>query len=63
MNTIVQLCPKCKKYANIVLNKDNVHIDCKCGYNSTVNVNNAIKQMNHYKSETLMILIRDINIF
>ena len=50
MNTIFQLCPKCNKHTNILLNDDNVHINCECGNNSIMTLNTFINQFNHNKS-------------
>ena len=64
MNPILQLCPQCNKHTNIQIDKDNIHINCQCGYNSIMNVNNVINQMNHsnhYKSETFTNISNDIN--
>ena len=32
MNSPIQLCPKCNKHTKNELDKDNVHINCQCGY-------------------------------
>ena len=63
MNTIFQLCPKCNNHTNIVLDKDNAHINCQCGYCTIMNVNNImndINQINEYKSKTFSCIINDI---
>ena len=46
MNSIIQLCPKCNKHTNIVLDKDNVIISCCCGFCSTMNVKSVISELN-----------------
>ena len=42
MNPIFQLCPECNKHANIQIAKDNVHINCRCGYYYKMNVKQFI---------------------
>ena len=63
MNNFFQLCPQCNKHINIVLNQENIHINCKCGYFSIKNVNNImndIHQVNHYKYKIFSCIINDI---
>ena len=35
---ILQICPECNKHTKVELDKDNIHINCECGYNYTMNV-------------------------
>ena len=50
MNPILQKCPNCNKHTNFVLDNDNVHINCQCGYFSTMNLKHFISQLNHNKT-------------
>ena len=52
MNPILQICPECNKHTKVELDKDNIHINCECGYNYTMNVKQIINQFNHTKSNT-----------
>ena len=63
----MQLCPKCNKHTNIVLDKDNVNISCKCGYYSTMEIKSFINQFTKNTSKkdtnywTFNDIINDIN--
>ena len=35
---LLALCPECNKHTKVELDKDNIHINCECGYNYTMNV-------------------------
>ena len=67
MNNIFQFCPKCNKHSNIVLDKDNVNINCQCGYCYTMNIKEFIKKCSYNKpnntanNNTFSDIITDIN--
>ena len=67
MNSIFQLCPKCNKHTNIVLDKDNVNINCQCDYCYTMNIKEFIKKCSYNKpnnptiDNTFSDIITDIN--
>ena len=44
MNPILQICPECNKHTKVELDKDNIQINCECGYNYTMNVKQIINQ-------------------
>ena len=54
MNSNLNLCPKCNKQTSIDFDKDNVKINCQCGYCSTMNAS-------EYKSKIFSDIINDIN--
>ena len=57
MNSLIRLCPKCNKHTDIQIEKDNVHINCQCGYCSIMNINNIMNQQSNSFSD----IINDIN--
>ena len=67
MNSPIQLCPKCNKHTNIQIYKEVVHINCQCGYYSTMNVKQIINKFHHNKSNNTTIdntfsdIIKEIN--
>ena len=67
MNPVFTPCPKCNNHTNIVLDKDNVNINCQCGYCYTMNIKEFINKGSHNKpnncnnDDTFSDIINDIN--
>ena len=40
MNSLVKICPYCKKHMKYALDKQFIKINCKCGFSSSMNIKN-----------------------
>ena len=66
MDIELVICPKCRKHTEFQIIKDTIHIHCKCGYHSSMNIqgklqnypNNRLKEQ--YPKEFFQ-LVNDIN--
>ena len=66
MDIELVICPKCRKHTEFQIIKDTIHIQCKCGYHSSMNIqgklqnypNNRLKEQ--YPKEFFQ-LVNDIN--
>ncbi len=66
MDIELVICPKCRKHTEFQIIKDTIHIQCKCGYHSSMNIqgkvqnypNNRLKEQ--YPEEFFQ-LVNDIN--
>ena len=52
MNSHIWKCPQCEKHTNIDLKDYIIDIDCQCGYHSTMNIKEFIKDSKIDKSKT-----------
>ena len=50
MNTHIWKCSQCNKHTEIELKDDNICINCNCGYHSTMNIKECIKDCKRNKS-------------
>ena len=39
MNSLIKICPSCKKHIQYTLDKQFIKINCKCGFSSSMNIN------------------------
>ena len=39
MNSLIKICPNCKKHINYVLDKQFIKMNCKCGFSSSMKIN------------------------
>ena len=40
MNSLIKICPSCKKHMKYALDKQFIKINCKCGFSSLMNIKN-----------------------
>ena len=40
MNSLIKICPNCKKHIKYSLDKQFIKMNCKCGFSSSMNIKN-----------------------
>ena len=51
MNSLIKICPNCKKHMKYALDKQFIKINCECGFSSSMNINTIPIGDNHIFKE------------
>ena len=43
MDIELVICPKCRKHTEFQIIKDTIHIQCKCGYHSSMTIQDKLQ--------------------